>query len=123
MTMHFAFFLLDVSIWLVMGFFLGRILDITESVAKRKRGRNGLFLMGIAFLSGCWSVLTRGLPDQGISFHSILMVASAIVGISLLKAPHFRKEMKVQLDNTTIYFAKVLQQVERLKSITSTPKF
>ena len=78
MTIHFAFFLLDVTIWLIMGFFLGKILDTTESVAKKRRGRNGLLFMGIAFLSGCWSVLTRGLPDQGISLNSIAMVGFAI---------------------------------------------
>ena len=121
MTIHFAFFLLDVTIWLIMGFFLGKILDTTESVAKKRRGRNGLLFMGIAFLSGCWSVLTRGLPDQGISLNSIAMVGFAIFGIGILRAPRFRKIVVHQVSHVSLYYAKLLHHVNKLRNFDSTP--
>lgn len=82
-----------------------------------------MLLMSIALMSGCWSVLTRGLPDHSISLHSIFMVGITLFGVALIKAPHFRERVILQtayLLNIVLhshYASLVSHQLDRIKGI------
>lgn len=106
--MYFAFYLMNVLSWLLVGFLLGmRIHSLKRWQFNKKRF---LFMATAAgFVGGLLADLSNGSPDSGISLINLLVAGFASFLAIYLTFPRYAELFIEQLKNSEIGFLSQLR--------------
>ena len=112
MNYHFLSFLLDVVVWIGFSVALARYISGIEHYSQEKAFKNGIVLALTALCTGCWAVLTTGLPDVGFFWQGFFLVVLVTSIHALLFSPVLRRKYRQLQVMLFVYIYQVIKLVK-----------